>query len=107
MVKIVWTDKAIDDLDDIGHYIAIDSEKYAKIVVSRLFKAVDILERHSRIGRIVPEFSNENIREIINGNYRIVYTVKSQFQIDILTIHHSARLLNESYLSNDLTDTDL
>jgi len=96
MVKIVWTDKAIDDLDDIGHYIAIDSEKYAKIVVNRLFKAVDILECHPRIGRMVPEFNDENIRELINGNYRIVYTVKNQFQIDILTIHHSARLLNET-----------
>ncbi|MCL2414731.1 MAG: type II toxin-antitoxin system RelE/ParE family toxin [Bacteroidales bacterium] len=96
MVKIVWTDKAIDDLDDIGHYIDIDSEKYAKIVVSRLFKAVDILERHPQIGRMVPEFSSENIRELINGNYRIVYTIKNQFQIDILTIHHSARLLDET-----------
>jgi len=95
MVKIVWTDKAIDDLDDIGHYIAIDSEKYAKIVVNRLFKAVDVLERHPRIGRMVPEFNNKDIREMINGSYRIVYTIKSQFQIDILTIHHSVRLLND------------
>ena len=96
MVKIVWTDKAIEDLDDIGHYIAIDSEKYAKAVVKRLFNAVDILERHPRIGRMVPEFNNDNIRELINGNYRIIYTTKNQFQIDILTIHHSARLLNEN-----------
>jgi len=101
MVKIVWTDKAIDDLDDIGHYIAIDSEKYAKIVVNRLFKAVDMLERHPRIGRVVPEFSNENIRELINGNYRIVYTIKNQFQIDILTVHHSARLLNDAVIPDE------
>ncbi len=94
MVKIVWTDKAIEDLDDIGHYIAIDSEKYAKIVVKRLFHAVDILGSHPKIGRMVPEFNNENIRELINGNYRIVYTLKNRFQVDILTVHHSARLLN-------------
>jgi plasmid stabilization system protein ParE len=98
MVKLVWTDKAIEDLDDIGHYIAIDSEKYAKIVVQRLFKAVDVLEKHPRIGRVVPEFGDENIRELINGNYRIVYTLKTQFQVDILTIHHSARLLKEELL---------
>ncbi|MDR2907318.1 MAG: type II toxin-antitoxin system RelE/ParE family toxin [Bacteroidales bacterium] len=98
MVKLVWTDKAIEDLDDIGHYVAIDSEKYAKIVVKRLFSAVDVLEKHPRIGRTVPEFSNENIRELINGNYRIVYTIKNQVQIDILTIHHSARLLYENLL---------
>ena len=101
MVKIVWTDKAIEDLDNIGHYIAIDSEKYAKIVVQNLFKSVDVLEMYPQIGRIVPEFNTENIRELINGNYRIVYFIKDQHQIDILTIHHSARLLDENYLQQE------
>jgi addiction module RelE/StbE family toxin len=98
MVKIVWTDKSLEDLDNIGHYIALDSERYAKIVVQSLFRAVDVLEKHPQIGRVVPEFNAENIRELIKGSYRIVYSIKSQHQIDILTIHHSARLLDERML---------
>ena len=57
-----------------------------------------MLEKHPKIGRIVPEFNTENIRELINGSYRIVYSIKSQHQIDVLTIHHSARLLDENFL---------
>lgn len=51
MVKIVWTDSAIFDLEDIGEYIAKDSERYAQLTVSRLFESVDILEEHPRVGR--------------------------------------------------------
>ena len=96
MVKVVWTDFAIRDLDDIGEYIAKDSERYAKIVIQNLFESVDLLESHPKAGRIVPEFNNKNIRELIRGSYRIVYRVVDVYRIDILTIHHSARLLKRS-----------
>ena len=72
MVKVVWTDFAIRDLDDIGEYIAKDSERYAKIVIQNLFESTDLLESHPKAGRIVPEFNNKNIRELIRGSYRIV-----------------------------------
>jgi plasmid stabilization system protein ParE len=43
------------------------------------------------VGRKVPEIQDEKIREILEGNYRIVYRIVSENQIDILTIHHCAR----------------
>jgi len=39
----------------------------------------------------VTEISRENIRELIEGNYRIIYKIVAEDQIDILTIHHPAR----------------
>ena len=54
MVKVVWTDNAILNLNDIGNYIARDSERYAKIVVQELFFSTEILESHPKSGRIVP-----------------------------------------------------
>ena len=56
MVKIVWTDFAIRDLDDIGEFIARDSERYAKMVVQLLFESTDLLESYPKAGRIIPEF---------------------------------------------------
>lgn len=44
MAKVVWTDSALKDLDDIGNYIAQDSEKYTRITVQKLFNCVDVLE---------------------------------------------------------------
>ena len=37
MVKLIWTDQAINDLGDIGDYIAENSESYAKLTVKKLF----------------------------------------------------------------------
>jgi len=93
MVKVIWTDNAISNLDEIGNYIAKNSDRYAAITVQKLFKAVDILEQHPKAGRMVPEFETENIRELIRGNYRIIYEIVNEFRIDITSIHHGAKLL--------------
>jgi addiction module RelE/StbE family toxin len=96
MVKVVWTDNAIKDLDDIGNYIAKNSVRYAGITVEKLFGAVDILEDYPRAGKMIPQFQNERIREIIRGNYRIAYKIVSEQRIDILTVHHTARLIENT-----------
>ena len=95
MVEIKWTDFAIENLNDIGDYIEKDSFKYAEIVVNYLFDSVEILEQHPLAGRMVSEFNDTNIRELIRGSYRIVYKILNENRIDILTIHHSAQLLTD------------
>jgi toxin ParE1/3/4 len=91
MVKLIWTDQAINDLGDIGDYIAENSEKYAKLTVKKLFERTDILKTFPKSGRIVPEKNEETVRELIEGNYRIIYEIVSPEQINILTVYHSAR----------------
>jgi plasmid stabilization system protein ParE len=93
MVKIRWTDFALENLITIGDFIERDSYFYAQRTVNALFNATNILENHPLAGRIVPEFNNKNVRELIRGNYRIVYKLVSEIDIDIITIHHSAQLL--------------
>lgn len=53
------------------------------------------------IGRVVPEFGTEEIRELIYGRYRIVYKIVDKKDIDIVTIHHSAQILSEDSLHNN------
>ncbi len=91
MVKLIWADQAIDDLGDIGNYIAESSEKYAKLTVQKLYDRTDILKQFPLAGRIAPEKNNENIRELIEGNYRIIYEIASDDSLYILAVHHSAR----------------
>ena len=93
MVKIGWTDQAIQDLIDIGEYISNDSERYAREVVQSLFESVCLLKSHPKAGRIVPEYRRPYLRELISGSYRVVYRIVDAYRIDILTVHHSARLL--------------
>ena len=96
MVKVVWTEIATDDLKDIFDYIADDSERYASITVNKIYQRVQELIINPYLGRKVPEFNSDLIREVISGNYRIVYQIVSNNQIDILRIYHTARLLKKS-----------
>ena len=104
MVKINRTNLAIQDLEDIADYISKDSIRYAEITVQQLFISVDILLSHPKAGRIVPEFNQENLRELIRGSYRIVYRILNKSRIDILIVHHSARLLSNSPLFEDISE---
>lgn len=96
MVQVNWTDSALEDLNDIGDYIAKDSPRYAEITVNRLFESVDILENHPYSGVMTPEFKNESIRQITRGDYRIVYRIINESRIDILTVHNCARLITNT-----------
>lgn len=96
MVQVNWTDSALQDLNDIGDYIAKDSLKYAEITVLRLFESVDILENNPLSGVMTTEFENESIRQIIRGDYRIVYHILNELHIDILTVHNCARLITNT-----------
>ncbi len=92
MAQVIWSDSALQDLDDIGEYISKDSLRYAEITVDLLFTSVYILEDHPKAGRIVPEFEIQSIRELIRGNYRVVYQLFDERNIQILAVHHGAKL---------------
>lgn len=97
MAEIRWTPQAADDLEAITDFISVDSIHYASLFVINVLEAVQRLETFPRSGRIVPESSDPIIREIILGNYRIVYRVKPE-HVEILTVYHGARLLDPSTL---------
>jgi toxin ParE1/3/4 len=84
MVQIVWVKNAIQDLNEISEYIARYSPKYADSIVDRIFSKTQILKEYIEIGRIVPEINNPLIREIFEGNYRIIYEIKDKREIEIL-----------------------
>lgn len=82
---------AIEDLEEIRNYIEKRSKKYALITVQNIRLRTQILKIYKEHGRIVPEYNDVNIRELIEGNYRIIYYVYSQNEIWILAIIHAAR----------------
>jgi plasmid stabilization system protein ParE len=93
MVQINWTLQAIEDLRDIYDFISKDSKIYAQRQVVMIKGRTNLLKEHVKMGRMVPEMNDEKIREIIVGNYPIIYMLKEENSLDILTIHHAARNL--------------
>ena len=97
MAVINWTHRSVDDLKNIAEFIEKDSVKYASLTIQRLMNATHLLKENPRIGRKVPEAGHKDkIREIIQGNYRIIYQIANADLINILTVHHSSRKLTKS-----------
>ena len=99
MVQINWTIEAVSDLKEIAMYISKDSQYYAKLQIERLRNKTAVLKSYVFFGRVVPEIDRKDIRELISGNYRIIYKVVNEKRVDILTIHHSARDLSRRIIT--------
>ena len=93
MVEIRFAESAWDDLDSITDYIAQDSVRFAQEFSDRILNHIEKLEQYPKLGRVVPEFQNESLRELIQGKYRIVYRVYSDELVIILRIVHGRKLL--------------
>lgn len=93
MVQIVWLLDAKTDLKEIYEFIAPDSKRYARLQIERIKDCIKILKLQPQIGKIVQEINQSEIREIVEGNYRIIYRLISTEKIHILMVHHRARNL--------------
>jgi plasmid stabilization system protein ParE len=91
-MKIVWSPLAIDRASEISDYIAQDKPTAAEKWINTVFSKVAQLKFSPEIGRIVPEIRNNQFRELIYGNYRIIYRIEQE-KISILTIRHGKQIL--------------
>jgi len=87
MGKVYWSKIAQSDLENIGNFIAIDAPIFAIDFIENLLRHTRNLENYPNIGRIVPEFDDKNLREIIFYNYRIVYEIRNN-NIYIVSVSH-------------------
>jgi toxin ParE1/3/4 len=99
-MKLLWTKEALLRLQEIEEYISKDNPIAAIEFVDKLISVTESVIHNTEIGRIVPELSIENIREILHKNYRIVYLVKKN-SIDILTVFEGHRLLKKEEIVKD------
>ena len=90
MVKLRWSKLAISDLDDIIAYISLDSEESAKLFVAKIIRTAETTATFPYSGRIVPELNDEQIREKVFHNIRIIYRMKDNI-MEVIRVLHSAR----------------
>ncbi|TSA45327.1 MAG: type II toxin-antitoxin system RelE/ParE family toxin [Deltaproteobacteria bacterium] len=91
-MKIIWSPLAIERASEIADYIAQDKPSAAEKWINTVFSKVEQLKSSPEIGRVVPEMRNDQFRELIYGNYRIIYRIEKT-QISILTIRHGKQIL--------------
>ncbi len=91
-MKVVWSPLAFDGASEIAKYIALDKPSAADRWIQEIFSKTEQLKSSPEIGRMVPEISDLRFRELIYGNYRIIYRIEPK-QISILTIRHGKQIL--------------
>ncbi len=95
MVKIRWTKQAIEDVHLLREFYLNRSEKFTEELTDKIFEKVNSLAQFPNLGRMVPEIGNKHIRELIYHNYRIIYHITKEDQIDVIAVHNSLRPLSE------------
>ena len=87
MKAIHWTNKAKSRLRHIEKTIAEDDPKAAKRMVARIIDKADQAGELALSGKVVPEYVRDDLREVKEHPYRIIYRIKED-QIDVITVKH-------------------
>ena len=97
---VIWAQQAVVDLRSIHDFIARDSRYYAKKVVHDIREIVDELNGLPKMGRIVPELNEEDVRELFLYSYRIIYEIKDEV-IFVLAVVHQRRNLKDDNIPRE------
>ncbi len=91
-MKLIWSPLAVERVSEIAKYIAQDKPAAAEKWVDNIFNLVERLTEFPESGRVVPEINDKTFREIISGNYRIIYKLEKS-KVLILTVRHGKQIL--------------
>jgi len=97
MAHIIWTEPALNDLDEIAEYIALDKITAANRFVQNVFSSTERLEQFPNSGRKIPELKKSRYREVIVDPCRIFYRIESE-KVYILYVMRSERKLRKYLL---------
>jgi plasmid stabilization system protein ParE len=96
-MTISWSPLAIERVVEYSKYIALDSPMASTRWVDEIFEKVEILQVSSEIGRNIAEIQDKNFRELIFGNYRIIYHLE-KIDISILTVRLHRQIVSADEL---------
>ncbi len=92
MVEIRWSPIATNDYESLIKYYETTAPKFAQNLAKKIMYIIENLIRFPKMGRIVPELENVEIREIIYRNFRVIYRLKENI-LEIVRIIHGSRLM--------------
>src|SRR5450759_3384787 len=98
-MRVEWSDTALERVSEIGLYIAQDDRDAAIRWTVELFDAVEQLAEFSESGRVVPELSAHEARELIFGSYRVFYRVGAF--VEVLTVRHASQIIRFDEVAED------
>ena len=104
MARLIWTEPALNDLEIIAEYIALDKPDAVRRYVQKVFDAVKRLERFPRSGSIPPEIPHLPYRQIVVPPCRIFYRIQKD-HLFIVHVMRSEQLLKEEFFKESKRNT--
>ncbi len=92
--QVVLTESAYADLEEVEAYIGRSSRSLGIDFTSRIFDKLELLQQQPKMGRKVPEYNKDSIRELLQGKYKIVYQITDNTVIAVVRVVHGSRLLD-------------
>ena len=92
-MRTIWSPRSLRDLETIHARISEDSPRWASLVVQRLIAAAERARDFPRVGRVVPEVGDPDLREIIVRPFRLVYRVSTEERLEVVTVFRASQLL--------------
>ena len=89
-MRVLWTDAALNQLEAVRDFLSRTSPEYAQRIAERLVNRSEQIAAFPRSGRMVPEYEIDEVRQVVEGSYRIIYLIKEN-QIEVLAIIHTSR----------------
>ena len=99
MAEVIWTIKAVEQVEQIGSFIEKDSPFQARRVIQLIIKETRKLKQHTRIGKMIPEVLEDPYRELRVFSYRILYKIISEDRIAIVGVVHGRQLFDPKWLA--------
>ena len=87
MPKVIWTEKCLQRIEEICEYIELDSIKNSQHFAEEIFGKELIIKNNPKIGKMVPDYELDEYRQIIVGNYRLIYKIEDK-SIQMITVRH-------------------
>ena len=91
-MEIEWSPLAIERVLELAEYIALDKPDVSIEWAADIFDSTEKLKDHPKLGRVVPEIRDEDYRELLEGNYRVIYWL-GKSKVSVLTVCHGKRVL--------------
>jgi len=99
-MRIVWTARAYERLDELEAFIERDDPVAAERLIARLVERTEALAEFPQLGRVVLGYPGAGLRELVEGNYRIVYRIREDV-VEVLTVFEGHQRLREDELGEE------
>ena len=88
MAEVIWAEPALHSLQEVTDYIALDNPEAARVLVGKVFQAIDLLERNPELGNVPGELKNTPYRRLVINPLYLYYSVDDE-KIRIVFVHRT------------------